>query len=101
MNVRNRLLTSVTGILILACLVMVFAGYYSGNRSLKDAAFKQLTSVREIKSRQIEDYFQQIDDQVTTFSQDQMIVEAMKAFKSAFHQADTFALTALEEKRSS
>ncbi len=44
----------------------------------------QLTAVREIKRQNIEDYFATIQKQVSTFSEDKMIVEAMKAFKNAF-----------------
>ncbi len=41
-----------------------------------------------MKANQIEDYFQQIERQILTFSEDRMIVQAMKAFKVAFSAVD-------------
>lgn len=54
--------------------------------ALEEQAENQLTSIREMKKNQIEDYFQTIRDQVLTFSNDRMIIEAMKDFKPAFKQ---------------
>ena len=39
-----------------------------------------------MKAREVEVYFRQIHSQVQTLSEDRMIVNAMKAFKSAFHE---------------
>lgn len=46
--------------------------------------FDQLTSIRSTKKRNIEDYFNIIRNQIMTYSEDKMIVDAMKAFKSVF-----------------
>ncbi len=48
----------------------------------------RLTSLREEKKLQIEQYFDQIQHQVVTFSNNSMIVDAMQAFTSAFFQAE-------------
>jgi methyl-accepting chemotaxis protein len=58
--------------------------YRSASTSLKEQAFDQLVSVREMKKKQIEDYFSNIRKQIQTFSGDRMIIEAMKEFKVAF-----------------
>ena len=52
--------------------------------ALAEQAKKQLISIREMKKNQIEAYFQTIRDQILTFSNDRMIIEAMKDFKPAF-----------------
>ncbi len=64
--------------------VMGALGYKSSRTALEKQAFNQLVSVRETKKRQIEDYFSTIRKQVSTFSKDGMIVDAMKEFKAAF-----------------
>ena len=51
----------------------------------EERVFEQLTALRDIKKTQVQDYFEQIEDQVVTFSRDQMIVDAMIEFKAAFH----------------
>ncbi|MHC4267416.1 MAG: methyl-accepting chemotaxis protein [Planctomycetota bacterium] len=64
--------------------VMGMLGYKSSSTSLEKQAFNQLVSVRETKKKQIEDYFSTIRKQVRTFSENGMIVDAMKEFKTAF-----------------
>jgi methyl-accepting chemotaxis protein len=60
--------------------------YNSASTSLKDQAMQQLTSVREMKKADIEDYFSTIRKQVRTFSENKMIVNAMLGFKSTFKE---------------
>ncbi len=52
--------------------------------ALEEQVKNQLISIREMKKNQIEAYFQTIRDQVLTFSNDRMIIEAMKDFNAAF-----------------
>ncbi len=84
--------------------VMGVLGYKSSGTSLKKQAFNQLVSVRETKKKQVEDYFSTIRKQVRTFSENRMVVDAMKEFKLAFKdvrkQNDITDLK-LEEYRSS
>ncbi len=47
---------------------------------------QQLTAVRELKRDEVADYFGTIRDQVVTFSNDVMIVDAMREFADAFAQ---------------
>ena len=65
-------------------IVMAIVAYNSASTSLKDQAFNQLMSVREMKKSQIEDYFSTIRKQIRTFSEDRMIIMAMKYFKGTF-----------------
>jgi len=48
--------------------------------------FDQLTSIRSTKKRNVEDYFNIIRNQIKTYSEDKMIIDAMKAFKEAFQE---------------
>ncbi|MEZ4764834.1 MAG: hypothetical protein R3C26_17150 [Calditrichia bacterium] len=52
---------------------------YSAENMIEQDVSNQLVSVREIKARQVENYFGFIRKQVITFSQDQMIIDAMQA----------------------
>ena len=65
-----------------------YLGYSSAREGLEKESFNKLRSVREIKKNQIESYFQQIENQVVTFSENRMIIDAMKAFKKNFHEID-------------
>ena len=59
--------------------------------TLQAEAFNKLTAVRETKLQAVERYFKTIEDQMLTFSQNGMVVEAMSAFPSAFRAAGASA----------
>lgn len=52
--------------------------------TLRSEANNKLVAVRDIKKASIKRYFQTINDQVLTFSDNKMIIDAMKWFKGAF-----------------
>ena len=54
--------------------------------ALEKETRNQLVSLREMKKTQVEDYFNTIQNQVLTFSNDAMIIEAMEDFKSTFYK---------------
>lgn len=55
---------------------------------IQNATFDRLIAHREIKADRIEDYFETIEDQVVSFSENLMIVEAMLEFSSAFETVE-------------
>lgn len=80
-------------IAILSISVVGYLSYDKGRDSLERESFNRLTAVREMKSTQIEDYFQQIRDQIRTFSSNPTVVTAMKELKENF-----FALNMQQDK---
>ncbi|MBN2294004.1 MAG: HAMP domain-containing protein [Pirellulales bacterium] len=55
--------------------------------TFREEAFDKLTAIREVKRQAVARYFQTINDQIITFSEDKMIIEAMKEFRDAFEKA--------------
>ncbi len=53
--------------------------------TLRTEALNKLTAVREVKKAAVERYFKSIEDQIVTFSEDIMVVDAMKKFRKIFH----------------
>ena len=84
LGLRNQLIIAT----LVACTVPLATISYFGSSnskaSLRNQAFNQLESIREIKKNQIEDYLSNIRDQVLTLSEDKMTIDAMKAFKASF-----------------
>jgi methyl-accepting chemotaxis protein len=84
LNIRIRLAV----ILLISGLIPLGALTYSLNQKIKtellDINKNQLVALREEKKLQIVSYFKQIESQIITFSNDYMIVDAMKEFKNAF-----------------
>lgn len=95
-SIRVKLLASLLSSGLLSIAIIAWQGYRSGREALEKSSFGQLTAIRETKARQIESYFDGIANQVLTFSADFTVVDAMRAFRSAFHDlenlpADEFA----------
>jgi Methyl-accepting chemotaxis protein len=84
MGAKVIILFLIAGLVPLA--VMGVLSNNSSSKALKQQAFNQLVSVRETKKKQIEDYFSTIRKQVRTFSENGMVVDAMKEFKTAFKE---------------
>ncbi|MCP4254595.1 MAG: hypothetical protein GY775_14570 [Candidatus Scalindua sp.] len=82
MGAKVIILFLIAGLVPLA--VMGVISNKSSSSALKQQAFNQLVSVRETKKKQIEDYFSTIRKQVRTFSENGMVVDAMKEFKTTF-----------------
>ena len=72
----------------LSMLVVGMISYHRAKSSLKDESFNRLTAVREMKAGQIEDYFQFISDQVSTFSEDKMIVLGASKLKESYNNIE-------------
>ncbi|NCC50817.1 MAG: methyl-accepting chemotaxis protein [Spartobacteria bacterium] len=76
-------------VLSLVPLILLSALTYSrASRALERQTFAQLTSIRETKGRQIEDYFDQIQKQLITLSEDVMIADFAVALKDAFRKME-------------
>ena len=88
LTIRARLLILLATIAIVAAGISSYAGFCIARKSLEEQAFNKLTAMREMKTSQVQDYFKQIANQAVTLSEDRMIVEAMKVFKTAFKQID-------------
>ncbi len=72
----------------LAMAVIGVISFYKGKASLEKEAFNKLLAVREVKEDQIEDYFNLINAQVLTFSEDPTIIKAMVDFRNGFNTVD-------------
>ena len=57
---------------------------YNAKKSITQRTYDQLTSIREMKGRQIEDYFKQIENQMITMSGDQMIIDFTNELNKTF-----------------
>ncbi|MDA7978079.1 MAG: methyl-accepting chemotaxis protein [Pirellulales bacterium] len=95
MTLRTRLTLLFLGCGLVPLVVIAIIGYYVSQQNiaaveaevtidLAKKATDQLVALRDVKKKQIEDYFNTIRDQNLTFAHDRMIVEAMREFSSAF-----------------
>lgn len=88
-SLRFRIPLLVSSVAIVAAGVASFMFYADGKSALEKQAFAKLTAVREMKASHVEAYFQNIRRQVLTFSEDRMVIDAMRNFREAFQSLDS------------
>jgi PAS domain S-box-containing protein len=89
LSIANKLFFAFLALTIIVITIASIISFQQSRNSLRKAAFDQLTSVREMKAFQIEDYLEFISKQVVTFSADRMIIDAMSGLKTAFHNLES------------
>ncbi len=86
MSLRKKLIILFLLVGIIPMVISLFVGYRSSAKTMSDQSFAQLVSIRESKKSEIENYFTTIENQVITLSESPTTVDAMKAFRPAFHE---------------
>ena len=66
--------------------ITMYLEYQNVADTLRQRSFDQLTTVREVKKKKIEEYFAQIRKEIDFFSQSTVVIQAMHDFKTVFHQ---------------
>ena len=84
MKLKGKLALSMLLAGIIPLLVGSLIINYISSKGMEKQAFNQLESVKSAKKAKVEYYFGQIRDQVLTFSESTMVVDAAKSFRSAF-----------------
>ena len=84
-KIGTKILIAFTGVAIVAVGLVGFFAFSTGSSILEAESFNKLTAVREMKASQVEDYFETIEKQIITLSEDRMIIEAMRRFDGGLH----------------
>ncbi|MEM6469914.1 MAG: HAMP domain-containing methyl-accepting chemotaxis protein [Planctomycetota bacterium] len=90
-KIRAKLLLTLFGVALVPLVILGIVMYQSASRGVLDQANRQLESVRTIKANQVESYFDTINKQIETFSENSMIVDAMRQFPEALRDASSEA----------
>ena len=87
------------GSAFLAVIPVIFTAFITsdtasdlGQKALRESVQNHLTSIRDNKKAQIEEYFQLITEQLIVFSDSRSTIEAMRDFKEAFFNFEKEAL---------
>jgi methyl-accepting chemotaxis protein len=89
LKIRTKILFILAAVAIVSAGISAAIALQIAQRAIEEQSFKKLTAVRELKADQLESYFRQISDQVVSFSEDRMIIDAMKAFKQGFDRINS------------
>ena len=88
LKIETRILIVFVLIALAALAVSGWISFSLGRTALETESFNKLTAVREMKADQIEGYFDTIHNQMVTFSEDRMIIEAARSFDEGLHLLD-------------
>ena len=83
MKIGAKIATVTAAITILAILITGAISYLALRATLEQQELSKLVAIRELKAKQIEAYIEQIAGQLRTFSEDRMVIDAMRAFTDA------------------
>lgn len=93
MKIRSKI---ILGSVLGSLLTVIGVGTLVGNTAIKDASESleavgknSLVSLRNSKKVQVENYFKTISGQLKTYSNNKMIIDAMRGFGGAFTQIGT------------
>jgi class 3 adenylate cyclase len=86
LGIQSKLLIMLLAVSIGSTLVVGYVGYVSGRDSLRDAAFDQLTSVREAKTLAIQSLFTNIESGLVLDSSGATGNQAATEFTAAFDE---------------
>ena len=83
-NLRAKLILQFFLMGTLPAAAVGFLAFNEAKKTEEHAALNHLHSIEELKKTTVENYFQGIHDQILTFSQNKMIVDAARAFHDEF-----------------
>ena len=84
-SLGTKLLLVFLAIGIIPAAIIGISAVRKASVALEHQAFAQLESIRDIKKNQVTRYLQTVQDQIVTFSENKMIIEAMREFHQAFY----------------
>jgi hypothetical protein len=96
-KLRIKILMILLFISIITAGTVGFIAFSISSSTLKKESFNKLTAIREMKANQIEDYFQQIFDEVISLSESKTAIEATLDFKKGFDALQSESNYSLED----
>lgn len=97
LSIQSKLLIMLLGTSLVTATVVGIIGFVNGRDSLRDAAFDQLTSIRELRTEEIEREFASLQRGVVLDSRNASAVEGAAAFIDGFAELQNTPLTAEED----
>ncbi|RTZ63882.1 MAG: adenylate/guanylate cyclase domain-containing protein [Aquificaceae bacterium] len=100
LSIRSKFLLMLLGISVFSIAIIGFQGLYNGHKSLTDGIKQQLSILRSSRAKDLENYFQNRRNQVSTLADSTMIIDAMEEFSSAYSLLESYDIKLEEEQQS-
>lgn len=82
-SLRWKLLIAFFAVAIVPLIILGIVAFATASRALTSDAILSLEAIRQIKSEQVEGFFQGAEAQIITFSENPVVVDAMRDFSNA------------------
>lgn len=86
LGIQSKLLIMLLLVAVISIAVTGIIGYLNGRASLNDAAFRQLTTIRELRTTEVETSIKTLQTGVLLDSRTSDTVDASRAFNAAFDE---------------
>ncbi len=99
LGIQSKLLVMLLLVAVVSIAVTGVIGYVNGRESLRDAAFEQMTTIRELRANELEAALRTLRNGVVLDSRTSDTVEASLAFNAAFEELDDVPVTDAEHQQ--
>jgi methyl-accepting chemotaxis protein len=84
LKLRTKITLAFSLIAIISIVMLGWVTTSIGKKTMESEVFDKLTAIRELKANHVETYFEDIRNQLLSFSEDYMIKEATRDFSRAY-----------------
>ncbi len=89
LKLRTKILVILLFTSIVSAGIVGIVALSLSTKTLKEESFNKLTAIREMKANQIENYFQEIFDQLISLSESRTVIEAAIDFRKGFDKVQS------------
>jgi methyl-accepting chemotaxis protein len=89
LKIKAKIAITMAFLVIITTITIGWLGYDLSRKSLEDAVFGQLTSIRSTRKKSIENYFNSIENLVVSMSQDKTVADGLIDLGGAFNALKT------------
>ena len=86
LSIRSKLILILVSVSMLAALIVIGIGYYVGVTSISKEVYDRLTSVRNAKQYEVENYFENLAGVTRLVAENELVGEAVVDFSAAFRE---------------
>ena len=97
LSIRSKLVALLLLASFISTGVIGYLGYRSGKDALTEAIYNQLTTLRALKTQQVQAAFSNSHDQILAFAENRSIVDAVSEFRTAYRLAARESLSETEK----
>ncbi|MEL4895737.1 hypothetical protein [Crocosphaera sp. Alani8] len=93
LSIQSKLMLMLLAVSIASILVISYVGYTSGKEAILENIYYQITELRNSRSRQVQSYFNYVQNHAITLAEDPTIIDAMESFTESFNQLENEEIT--------